>query len=148
MKLNSCWKKGPTRCFYLFIFIFIFFWGGGGRGGLWKICIVSTPIFKQKWRKCRISTPIFHQNWAKCFDPPPPFFFFTLVAFRVDGRWWAWYSCPRSIGPNTVLVHRLCIIWIYGVRNYDQFWALNRSPLLIIRSWSKMVHCISLLEYQ
>ena len=42
--------------------------------GLWKICIVSTPIFEQKWGKCRISTPIFGQNLAKCIVSTPLFF--------------------------------------------------------------------------
>ena len=41
--------------------------------GLWKICIVSTPIFYQNWAKWRISTPIFHQNWAKCIVSTPLF---------------------------------------------------------------------------
>ena len=41
--------------------------------GLWKICIVSTPIFEQKLGKCRISTPIFCQNLAKCIVSTPLF---------------------------------------------------------------------------
>ena len=49
--------------------------------GLWKICIVSTPIFQQKWGKCRISTPVFGQN----FDPP----FWPFVVFQVNGQCWA-----------------------------------------------------------
>ena len=39
--------------------------------GLWKICIVSVPIFEQKWGKCRISTPIFGQHLTKCIVSPP-----------------------------------------------------------------------------
>ena len=60
--------------------------------GLWKICIVSIPIFGQTWGKCRISTPIFVKKKKKkkkgkmyCFEPP----FWPFVAFRVNGRWWA-----------------------------------------------------------
>ena len=32
--------------------------------GLWKLCIVSTPVFEQKWGKCIVS-PIFSQKSAK-----------------------------------------------------------------------------------
>ena len=44
--------------------------------GLWKVCLVSTPILEQKRGKCHILTPIF-KNLAKCivsisfFNPRP-----------------------------------------------------------------------------
>ena len=46
---------------------------------LWKICIVSTPIFEQKMRK--ISTPIFCQNLTKYIVSTPSFW--PFVAFQV-----------------------------------------------------------------
>ena len=66
--------------------------------GLWKICIVSTPIFEQKGGKS-FSTPIFCQNLAKCIVAP----FWPLVAFRVNGRCWASPSeaQPRPPGYKT-----------------------------------------------
>ena len=59
--------------------------------GLWKMCIVSTPIFEQKGGKC-ISTTIFCQNFAKCIASTSPFW--PLVTFRVNGR------CPSETQPR------------------------------------------------
>ena len=62
--------------------------------GLWKIFIVSAPIFDlKKIGKC-ISTPIFHQNLGKCIVPPP--LVLPFVAFRVNGPRWASKTQPST----------------------------------------------------
>ena len=85
--------------------------GGGGPLYLSKIRKMSyfDPYILAKSGKYRISTPIFHQNWAKCIISTA-FFFFTLVAFRVDG-WWGtslsktWPSTPPGHCAREALPH-------------------------------------------
>ena len=82
---------------------------------MWRLLhmpAISTPFFRSlgnlysfdpyllaKMRKMSYLDPYFSSKLSKMYSFDPPFFYSTLVAFRVDGRWWAslsetWPSAP------------------------------------------------------
>ena len=70
---------------------------------VWKICLVSTPIF-EKNEGMTYFEPIFcKKKLAKCIVWTPTFF--PFIAFRVNGRYWAFLSNNRvPLPPPTALV--------------------------------------------
>ena len=65
----------------------IFTGGGGGFCGSLEILYSFDPYILAKMRKMSYFDPYFSSKLGKMYSFDP--LFFTLVAFRVDGRWWA-----------------------------------------------------------
>ena len=79
-------------------------------------------------RKISYSTPIFHQNWAKCIVSTP---FLTLVAFRVDGQWWASLSKTwPSTHPRGVKVKKAKIKLWFSYKYSSYWWDIKRNEMI------------------
>ena len=111
--------------------------GGGGGGGvltLWRllhILLHFDPPFSGLWKMCIVSTPIFWQRWRK-FISTPSFFYPCSVSMAWCGIVVAplpthWSCCSLALGHRYLLVvhpfnimhmgTRLCKIWWYFRRH-------------------------------
>ena len=69
--------------------------------GLWKICIVSTLIFEKKWGNAIFRTFFVKKN-GEMYSADYPFW--PFIAFRVNGRYWAFLSHNQVPPPPTALL--------------------------------------------
>ena len=84
------------------------------------------PFILTKMRKLSYFDPCFSSKLGKMYSFNP--LFFTLVVFRVDGRWWTslseiWPSTPPPPPPPTTTTTTIWSITIHG-----QHFAFIESP--------------------
>ena len=97
--------------------------------GLWKVCLVSTPIFEQKTRKMWYFDPFLSKlGKMYCLDP----LFLPFVAMWVKGRCWASLSetQPRPPPPAPG--------WVGGGGG-GRWWSIGRANYMYVHVKSRTI---------